>query len=262
MVLWILLLRLPVIKQIVDAFNIPHFEFENYEADDVLGSLATQARARKIHAVIVTNDKDLFQLVDKSTTVFNPVKEIYIDEEKVKEYFGVRAPQVTDVLALWGDPTDNIPGVPGIGEKTSKALISQFGSLKNLFKNLTKVENQRVREEIQQNLEQLELSYELVTIKKDLDLKFNLENLSVSEPNYKELTKLFQELEFSSLLSEYLKKPEQTPKEYIAIFEEKELRWGLGLELTDVDSSLVKKIAKCVFILPVFHDYQEPAVFH
>lgn len=231
-----LVVQVPVVKQIVSAFNIPHFEFENYEADDVLGSLAAQAQARKIHSVIVTNDKDLFQLVDELTSVFNPVKEIYIDEEKVREYFGVRAPQVTDVLALWGDPTDNIPGVPGIGEKTSKLLINQFGSLENLLKNLAKIDNQRLREKIEQNLEQLELSHELVTIKKDLNLKLNLEDLSVSEPNYKELTKLFQELEFASLLSEYLKKPEQTQKEYMTILEEKELR------------ALITRIKKAKFV--------------
>lgn len=231
-----LVVQVPVLKKIISAFNIPCFEFENYEADDVLGSLATQARARKIHSVIVTNDKDLFQLVDESIAVFNLVKDIYIDEEKVKEYFGVRASQVTDVLALWGDPTDNVPGVPGIGEKTSKALINQFGSLQNLLRNLSKIENPRLREKIEQNLDQLKLSNELVTIKKDLDIKFNLDDFSVSDPNYEELSKLFQELEFSSLLSEYLKKPEQTQKEYISILEEKELR------------SLIARIKKAKFV--------------
>ncbi len=219
-----LVVQVPIIKKIVSAFNIPYFELENYEADDVLGSLASQARAKKIPSVIVTNDKDLFQLVDELTVVFNPVKEIYLDEKRVKEYFGVRASQVIDVLSLWGDPTDNIPGVPGIGEKTSKALINQFGSLENLLKNLAKIESQRLREKIERNLDQLKMSQELVTIKKDLDLEFKLEDLSVSEPNLKELTRLFQELEFVSLLSEYLKKPEDAQKEYRTIFEEKDLR--------------------------------------
>jgi len=219
-----LVVQIPVIKKIVKAFNIPFFEQENYEADDVLGTLAHRASSQNIQSVIVTTDKDIYQLVDKSTTVFNPVKDITLDEKKVKEHFGVSPSQVVDVLALWGDPSDNIPGVPGIGEKTSKALINQFGSLEKLLKNLDKIEKARLQEKIKQNLDQLKLSQQLVTIEKGLDVKFNLKDFSVSEPNYKELIPIFQELEFSSLLAEYMKKPKSTKKHYRIIFEEKELR--------------------------------------
>ena len=218
------------------AFNIPFFEQENYEEDDVLGTLAHQASAQNIQSVIVTTDKDIYQLVNKSTTVFNPVKEMTLDEKKVKEHFGVSPSQVVDVLALWGDPTDNIPGVPGIGEKTSKALINQFGSLEKLLKNLDQIEKARLQEKIKQNLDQLKLSQQLVTIEKGLDVKFNLEDFSVSEPNYKELIPIFQELEFSSLLAEYMKKPKSTKKHYRIIFEEKELR------------ELITKIRKAKFV--------------
>jgi len=269
-----LVAQIPVIKKIVKAFNIPFFEYESYEADDVLGSLVHQASSQNILSVIVTNDKDMLQLIDKSTIVYNPVKEIYLDERSVKEYFGVSPSQVTDVLALWGDPTDNIPGVPGIGEKTSKALINQFGSLEKLLKNLEHIEKTQLRERIKQNLDQLKLSQQLVTIEKSMDLKFNLEDFSVSEPNYKELIPIFQELELSSLLSEYLKRPESAKKQYRVIFEEKEL-----LELianikkakfvsldTETDSSFPTQ-ARLVglslstkpnhaFYLPLRHDYQ------
>jgi DNA polymerase-1 len=142
----------------------------------------------------------------------------------VKEHFGVSPSQVVDVLALWGDSSDNIPGVPGIGEKTSKALINQFGSLEKLLENLDKIEKTRHQEKIKQNLEQLKLSQQLATIEKGLDVKFNLEDFSISEPNYKELIPIFQELEFSSLLAEYMKKPKSTKKHYSVIFEEKALR--------------------------------------
>ncbi|NIO49038.1 MAG: DNA polymerase I [Candidatus Aminicenantes bacterium] len=219
-----LVVQIPVIKKILGAFNIPFFEQENYEADDVLGSLAHQASSRNIQSIIVTTDKDIFQLVDKSTIVYNPVKEIALDEKKVKEHFGVSPSQVADVLALWGDPSDNIPGVPGIGEKTSKDLINQFGSLEKLLKNLDLIEKTRIQEKIKQNLNQLKLSQQLVTIEKGLHVKFNLEDFSVSEPNYKELIPIFQELEFSSLLAEYMKKPKSTKKHYKIIFKEKELR--------------------------------------
>ncbi len=231
-----LVVQIPVIKKIVRAFNIPFFEQENYEADDVLGTLAHKASSQNIKSVIVTTDKDIYQLVDKSTTVFNPVKEITLDEKKVKEHFGVSPSQVTDVLALWGDPSDNIPGVPGIGEKTSKELINQFGSLEKLLKNLDQIEKSRLQEKIKQNLDQLKLSQQLVKIEKGLDVKFNLKDFSVSEPNYKELIPIFQGLEFSSLLVEYMKKPKTSKKQYSIILEEKDLR------------ELIAKIKKAKFV--------------
>lgn len=218
-----LVVQIPVVKKIITALKIPFFEYENYEADDALGSLAQQASDKNIHSVIVSHDKDLLQLVDKHTTVYNPVKEIYLDEKEVKEYFGVTPSQVQDVLALWGDPTDNVPGVPGIGEKTSKTLINQFGSLETLLKNLSRINNPRLREKIEQNLDKLRLSQQLVRIEKDLDLKLNLEDFSISEPNLKELIPLFQELEFSSLLSEYMDEKQEVKKKYTTILEEEQL---------------------------------------
>lgn len=215
--------QIPVLKKIIKALNIPFFEFENYEADDVLGSLAHKASAQRMKSVIVTTDKDLLQLVDSKTLVYNPSKEIYLDEQAVKEYFGVSPSQVIDVLALWGDPSDNIPGVPGIGEKTSKSLIQQFGSLDNILENRDQIKNPRLREKIEQNLKQLEISRELATIERGLDIELNLKALSLSEPNYEEITKLFQELEFTSLLADYLKEQKSTKKNYKTIFKEKEL---------------------------------------
>jgi DNA polymerase-1 len=219
-----LVVQIPVVKKIIRALNIPFFEYENYEADDVLASLARLATSQNVSSVIVTNDKDILQLVDESTIVYNPVKEIYLDRETVKDYFGVLPSQVTDVLALWGDLTDNIPGVPGIGEKTSKELIGEFGSLDNLLKNLEKIKKPRLQEAIKQNLDQLKLSKQLATVERGLDLKFNLEDFSLTEPNYKELIQIFQELELSSLLAEYIKKPESGKKDYRTVFEENELR--------------------------------------
>jgi DNA polymerase-1 len=219
-----LVVQIPIIKKVIQAMNIPCFEHENYEADDVLGSLARKAAKKQIPTVIVTTDKDIFQLVDKLTSVYNPVKDIYLDERKVKKIFGVSPSQVTDVLSLWGDPSDNIPGVPGIGEKTSKSLINQFGSLENLLDNLDQVEKAPLRDKIKQNLDQLELSRQLVTIEKGLTLQFSLEDFSLSEPNREELIPIFQELEFSSLLSEYMEKTETAKKQYKIILQEGELQ--------------------------------------
>jgi DNA polymerase-1 len=216
--------QVPVLKKVIQAMNIPLFEYENYEADDVLGSLAQKAEKKKIPAVIVTTDKDLLQVVDDSTTVFNPAKEIYLDEAKVKEVFGVAPSQVIDVLSLWGDPSDNVPGVPGIGEKTSKQLIGQFGSLDNLLGRLSEVKNPRLREKIDQNREQLEVSRQLVTIERNLDVPFNLDDFVLSSPNTGELAALFQELEFTSLLAEMLKPSGAAENDYRAILDESLLR--------------------------------------
>jgi DNA polymerase-1 len=265
--------QVPVLKKVIKAMNIPLFEYENYEADDVLGSLAKKASAKKIPSVIVTTDKDLLQIVDECTSVFNPAKETYLDEAKVKEFFGVSPSQVVDVLALWGDSSDNIPGVPGIGEKTSKMLISQFGTLDNLLRHISQVKNPRLREKIEQNLEQLELSRELVTLEKGLDISFNLDDFAVSEPNYAELRALFQELEFTSLLSELVKKPGEVKKDYKVILEAKELKAviaqikkaGFVSLDTETDSPFPTRAhlvgmsfctkADQAFYLPLGHDY-------
>lgn len=218
-----LIKQIPKLKEVIGALRIPVFVYEKYEADDVLGSLARQAAAKKFLTVIITTDKDLLQLVDKSTAVFNPVKEITLDEAKVKEFFGVSPSQVVDVLSLWGDPSDNIPGVPGIGEKTSKNLIEEFGSLDNLLKNLGKIKNPRVKEKIEQNMDKLEMSRQLVVIEKKMDVAFDPKRFEVSEPDYVEAARLFQELEFTSLLADYVKKPKKAERKYKAIFTEREL---------------------------------------
>src|SRR4030066_1241967 len=199
--------QVPILKKVIRAMNIPLFQYENYEADDGLGSLAQKAGEKRIPAVLVSTDKDLLQLVDEGTAVFNPAKEIYLDEAKVKEVFGVAPSQVVDVLSLWGDPSDNVPGVPGIGEKTSKQLINQFGSLENLLHRLSEVKNPRLREKIEQNREKLEVSRQLVTIERNLDVPFDLDDFVLSSPNTGELAALFQELEFTSPLAGMLKKP-------------------------------------------------------
>ncbi|MDP2914251.1 MAG: DNA polymerase I [Candidatus Aminicenantes bacterium] len=216
--------QVPKLKEVIAALRVPVIVHERYEADDVLGSLARRAAAKDFVTVIVTTDKDLLQLVDGSTLVYNPAKEITLDAAKVKEVFGAAPAQVIDVLSLWGDPSDNIPGVPGIGEKTAKSLIEEFGSLDNLLKNLERIKNPRVKEKLEQNLDKLEMSRQLVTIEQAMDLEFDPKRFKVSEPDAAEATRLFRELEFTSLLAEYAKKPNKTERVYSAIFAERELK--------------------------------------
>ncbi len=206
--------QVPVLKEVLTALKIPLFVKPGYEGDDILGSLAHKAHGKNVHVVIVSHDKDLYQLVDKTTSVFNPMKNLYMDGEKVQETFGVLPQQIVDVLALGGDSSDNIPGVKGIGEKTAKNLINEFGSLDNLLSNLDKIRNPRLRDKIEQSMDNLELSRRLATIEKELEFPLDLENLALSEPDYPRLTSLLQKLEFSSLLSYYLENSPKAPKEY------------------------------------------------
>jgi DNA polymerase-1 len=219
-----LVVQVPVLKKLIAALRIPLYESETHEADDVLASLARIASGRKVRSVIVTTDKDLLQVIDGMTSVYNPAKGITIDKAGVKDFFGAEASQVADVLSLWGDPSDNIPGVPGIGDKTAKSLVEEFGSLDNLLKNLDRVKNPRVREKIEQNREALEMSRKLVAIEKGLDLKFDLEAFALSEPDAGEAGKIFQELEFTSLLGAFVKPKAAGPKNYKVILDEGELR--------------------------------------
>ncbi len=231
-----LILQVPVLKKVIQAMNIPLTEYENYEADDVLASLARKAGMRRIPSVIVSTDKDLLQLVDDQTRVFNPAKEVYLDAAKVKEIFGVSPSQVVDVLSLWGDPSDNVPGVPGIGEKTSKRLINQFGSLENLLQRLDEVKNPRLRENITQNRDQLELSRQLVTIEKDLDVPFDLDAFALSPPDADALAPLLRDLEFASLLAELVTTSAAVEKKYSAVLDETALR------------EIVRRIQKAGFV--------------
>ncbi|MFQ6082181.1 MAG: DNA polymerase I [Candidatus Aminicenantia bacterium] len=215
--------QLPYIKEILRALNITVLEMKEYEADDVLGSLAKKASEKNFVSVLVSGDKDFFQLVNDKIIIYNPAKEKYFGKEEVENFFGVNPKQVIDVLALQGDPTDNIPGIPGIGEKTAKQLINKFGSLDSLIKNLDKIDKTKLKESIEKNLTILKMSQELVTIKTDLEIEFNPDQFKVKEPNYNRVIQLFQELEFTSLLEEYLKEKKLPAKDYRIIFKEEEL---------------------------------------
>lgn len=216
--------QISVLKKLIEALNIPFYEKPGYEGDDILGSLAHKASHQNLHTVIMSHDKDLFQLVDETTSILHLAKDILMTENEVKKTFGVLPSQIVDVQALWGDPTDNIPGVAGVGEKTAKNLINQFGSVDKLLENLDEVKNPRIRKQIEEGKEKLELSRSLVTLVKDLDIDLDLEALAVSEPDYEKLIPLLHELEFSSLLSEYLQESKKQPTQYHIIWKEEQLQ--------------------------------------
>lgn len=268
-----LAVQLPVLKDVLKALRIPQFEHERYEADDVLATLAAKAASLGFHTVIVTTDKDLLQAVDETTSVFNPAKEMEIGKEDVRDYFGVEASQVADVLALWGDASDNIPGVPGVGEKTAKSLIAEFGSLDALLSGLSTVKNRRVREAIEANLESLDLSRKLVALERSLNIDFDPDAFKPEEPDRGEALRLFRKLEFSGLVREYADAAESRPVRYRAVFEEKDLErlaerlrsagaFALDTETdspSPVRARLVGISVSCeegeAFYVPLRHDY-------
>jgi DNA polymerase-1 len=222
-----LAVQIPKLKEILRAYRIPLLENSRYEADDVLGSLAIKAAEEGFETVIVTTDKDLFQLVNAKTLVFNPAKEILFDEKAVRKTFGVPPDRVVDVLSLWGDPSDNIPGVPGIGEKTAKTLITEHGSLSAILDNPDRIKNLRIRDAVKKNLDKIELSRKLATIECALDVDFNPAAFEIEEPDRPALFRLFTELEFSSLAASVgspASSAEKPARDYRTIFSEKDLR--------------------------------------
>lgn len=193
----------PYIKQILEKLNIPIFEIEGYEADDVAGSLAFDLARKGFRVYMMTSDKDYCQLVGNSIMMYKPAKggnEAQVwGPEQVKKEFQVQDPRhVIDVLALWGDSSDNVPGAPGIGEKTAKELISKYENLENLYHNVEKL-SERQKKSLLENKEQVMRARKLVTIETGIPLSYDPDTMKVSAPDEAEITPLFDELEFRSI---------------------------------------------------------------
>ena len=193
------------IEQILEAFRVPLVGVEGYEADDVIGTLATTARGLQV--VIVSGDKDFYQLIGPGIALLNPgrggpaaVEEHWVDQTNASERLGVAPDRVVDYLALVGDSSDNVPGVKGVGEKTALDLLKTFGDLDAILANAERIPGKRAREALQQHAELARLSRELVTIRRDVPLPLDLDRLRVRPPDVPRLTELFTELEFRSLI--------------------------------------------------------------
>jgi DNA polymerase-1 len=195
------------IREILESFRVPVIGVEGYEADDVIGTLATQAAARGLRAVIVSGDKDFYQLVAPGIELLNPgrggpaaVEEHWVDERNAAERLGVPPQRVVDYLALVGDSSDNVPGVKGVGEKTALELIGTFGDLDTILANAAKVPGKRAREALEQQADAARLSRDLVTIRRDVPIALDVDALRVQPPEVERLKQLFVELEFRSLI--------------------------------------------------------------
>lgn len=197
-------IAIPYIHKILDAMQIPIIEKEGYEADDIIGTLAKQAEQEGYTTFMVTPDKDYGQLVSENIFMYKPArggKDIEIwGVEEVKQNFGVNSPeQVIDLLGMMGDAVDNIPGFPGVGEKTAQKLIQEFGSIENLLQNTDKLKG-KLRENIENNAEKGLLSKRLARIILDVPVTFHKENFALSSPKMEEIIPIFEELEFRTML--------------------------------------------------------------
>ena len=205
----------PIIKQMLEAWNIPILEAEGYEADDVIGTLATEAGRRGIETYMLTPDKDYGQLVTDRVFIYRPRHgggyEVMGTEEVKAKYAIPSTHAVIDLLALMGDSADNFPGCPGVGEKTAAKLINEFGSVEQLLARTAEVKG-KMREKIEQHVDDIRLSYFLATIKTDVPITLDMEQLKVTAPDEEKLSQLFEELEFKSLTNKILKKTEKTVK--------------------------------------------------
>ncbi|MGD0351969.1 MAG: DNA polymerase I [Dehalococcoidia bacterium] len=202
------------VHQLVDTFHIPTFEIDGYEADDVLGTLSRQAEKQNVDTLVVTGDNDMLQLVSPSTKVMSPKRSfsdtVIYDEAGVEEKYGISASQLADLKALTGDPSDNIPGVPGIGDKTAAKLLRQFSSLEGIYAHIDQATPERLQTLLRDYKDRVLLNKELATIVTDVPITLNLDACHVTAYDRNQVVELFRELGFVQLLSRL---PEEIEKE-------------------------------------------------
>jgi len=194
--------QLPYIRQYVEAANIPSIEIKGVEADDIIATLAKQFGTNDNRVIIVSGDKDLMQLVNDNVTIYDPMKNKVIDDQGVIEKYGVAPSSLLDCFALMGDSSDNVPGVPGVGAKTAQKLISEYGSLDELYEQIDSMKKSKIKEKLIESKDLAYLSKELISLKMDVSVPGDEAELYLGDPNNIELKKIYEELGFTSLLQE------------------------------------------------------------
>ena len=208
-------LSVPLIKQVLEAMRIPILQVDGFEADDIIGTVAMRFGADGIDTFMLTPDKDYGQLIGPNVFMYRPRHgggyEI-LGEKEVEAKYGIPTPaQVIDLLALMGDSADNFPGCPGVGEKTAAKLINQFGSIDNMLQHTDEIKG-KLREKVENAVEDIKMSKFLATIRTDVPMQLELDELKIEEPNETKLRAIFEELEFKTLINKFLNKSEVKPK--------------------------------------------------
>jgi len=267
--------QLPRIREVAGSMNLPILEIDGFEADDLMGTLAKKAKEKGLKVILVTGDKDFLQLVDEDVKVLNPRRggeePELLDRAGVEKKLGVPPEKVTELLALMGDTSDNVPGIPGIGEKTALELIKKFGSLENVLKNAELVKRKNVQKGLKEHADLARLSKRLVTIDTNVPFELDLSHLQRKGFDLPRLKELFKELEFTKLLQEISSLEKEEKVNYRIIKSEKELEkliselkkageFALDTETTDVnpiDAELVGISFSCkekeAYYVPVGH---------
>ncbi|WIF94397.1 DNA polymerase I [Caminicella sporogenes] len=200
--------QIPILKEILDAYKIHRTELKGFEADDLIGTIAKYFEREDFEVIIVTGDRDALQLVSENIKVLITKKgitnlEVY-DIEKVKEKYGIIPKQIVDFKGLVGDKSDNIPGVPGIGEKTASKLLNQFMTVEEIIENIESIKSKSIREKIGKNVDKALLSKRLATIKTDVPIELDVDEFKVVEPDYEKLLKLFKQYDFNTLIKKVI----------------------------------------------------------
>ena len=260
------------IKQMVRAFNIPALELPGYEADDIIGTIARKCEAQGMNCVVVTGDKDLMQIVSENVTLLDTMKDKSYGIADVVEKFGVPPERVVDVLALWGDTSDNIPGVPGIGEVTAKKLLQEFGTLDDLLARAGEVKG-KTGERLVEFADQARLCRTLATIDCQVPIEYSIDDFAIAPPDNRRLAALFREYGFATLLKDLTSSPTLSCERYQLVLEEAELRalvaelsrapaFAFDLETTSLspyEARIVGYALSCksheAYYIPVGHRY-------
>jgi len=265
--------QIPYIKEITVAFQLPIIELQGFEADDLIGTYARIAQRSGYSVVMVTGDKDFIQLVTNQAIILDPMKEVTIDAESVKKSYGVEPSQMIEVMGLAGDTADNIPGVPGIGQKTALNLIQNFGSMQALYQAVDSIAQKKQRENLISFQDQAFLSRDLVTIDTRVPVSDDLEAFEITPPDSDALSELFKTLEFRQLQHTMFAKTDLSDKDYKAILAMDELEglitrlksassFALDTETTSKNPMKAKLVglsfalqANEAFYIPCDHDY-------
>ncbi|MDO9565375.1 MAG: DNA polymerase I [Candidatus Desulfaltia sp.] len=265
--------QIPYIKDITKGFNIQAIEMSGYEADDLIGTISTNAEKAGFHVVMVTGDKDFMQLVTDKATIWDPMKDKIIDAEVIQETFGVEPLQIVDVMGLTGDAADNIPGVPGIGPKTAIDLIKTYQNMELLYARIDTVKKKKLHENLVKYKDQAFLSRKLVTINTSVPLSFNPEEFKSKTPDNNILSRLFKDLEFRQLQQAFPPESDLSKKKYRTIFSIDEISdlvnnlEGAGLFALDTETTSVDPMRAGLvglsfsskpdeaFYIPCSHDY-------